>query len=265
MGPAPLRLDRVCLRRAGTTILDDVSLRVEAGQRWLVLGANGSGKTSLLRIAALYDHPTSGVVEVLGERLGRTDVRTLRRRISYVSAALADQIRPELSALDVVRTARFAALEPWWHRYAAADDDRARWCLDQLGVGSFAERALGSLSSGERQRVLLARSLMNEPAIILLDEPAARLDLGGREQLMTALVAMAAAGPPLVLVTHHVDDVPPTMTHALVLRGGRALAAGPIEEAMTSTTLSACFGLPLHLERRRDGRFSAWAAEAPPP
>jgi len=257
--PAPLRLDHVGLLRAGTVILDDVTLLVEHGQRWLVLGANGSGKTSLLRIAALYDHPSSGIVEVLGEQLGHTDVRVLRRCVGYVSAALADQLRPELRAHDVVRTARFAALEPWWHRYSSDDDDRAQWCLGQLGVGAFGERSFGSLSSGERQRVLLARSLMNDPAIVLLDEPAARLDLAGREQLIGALDTMATAGPPLVLVTHHVDDVPPTMTHALLLRGGRVLVAGPIEEAMTPATLSACFGLALHLERRRDGRYSAWA------
>jgi len=223
-----------------------------------VLGANGSGKTSLLRIAALYDHPTAGTVEVLGERLGHTDVRVLRRRIGYVSAALADQLRPDLGALDVVRTARYAALEPWWHRYGAEDDRRARWCLEQLGVGAFAERPLGSLSSGERQRVLLARALMNDPAVMLLDEPSARLDLGGREQLVAALDAMAADGPPLVLVTHHVDDIPPTMTHALLLRDGCTLTADPIEKALTSESLSECFGLGLHLQRRADGRYSAW-------
>ena len=259
MGPPPLRLERVRLDRNGTTILDDVSLRVEHGERWLMLGANGSGKTSLLRIAALYDHPTGGVVEVLGQRLGQTDVRVLRRRVGYVSAALADQLRPGLRAHDVVRTARFAALEPWWHRYDDDDDRRARWCLEQLGVGSFGERALGSLSSGERQRVLLARSLMNEPAIVLLDEPSARLDLGGREQLVAALDAMPADGPPLVLATHHIDDVPPTTTHALLLGGGMTIATGPIETAMTSETLSECFGVTLQLERRRDGRYSAWA------
>ena len=228
MDLAPLRLEHVRLVRAGTVILDDVSLSVEAGQRWLVLGANGSGKTTLLRIAALYEHPTAGTVEVLGERLGRTDVRELRRRVGYASAALADQLRPELSALDVVRTARYAALEPWWHRYTAADDRHAADCLERMGVGRFAARPVGSLSSGERQRVLLARTLMNDPAIVLLDEPSARLDLGGREQLVHALDELGADpdAPPLVLVTHHVDDIPTTITHALLLREGRTLRRG---------------------------------------
>lgn len=256
-----LHLDRIVMRRGVTTILDDVSLRVAPGERWVVLGANGSGKTSLLRVAAMYEHPTAGYVEVLGERLGRTDVRELRRRIGYASAALADQLRPGLRALDAVRTARFAALEPWWHTYTSDDDDRARACLERMGVGAFAERELGTLSSGERQRVLLARTLMNDPAVVLLDEPSARLDLGGREQLVVALDDLAAdpASPPSVVVTHHVDDIPPTSTHALLLRGGRVLHAGPIDDVVDEHHLSATFGLDLALERRPDGRLSAWA------
>ena len=258
---AALHLDHVGVMRDGIMILDDVTLRVAPHERWLVLGANGSGKTTLLRLAALMLHPTTGVVEVLGERLGRTDVRALRARIGYASAALADQLRPGLSAIDAVRTARYGALEPWWHRYTAADDDRAVECLERMGVARFTHRELGSLSSGERQRVLLARTLMNDPAVILLDEPSARLDLGGREQLVVALDELAgdASSPPLVLVTHHVDDVPPSMTHALLLREGRALASGPVEPTVTADSLSACFGLPLRVERRPGGRFNAWA------
>jgi iron complex transport system ATP-binding protein len=260
--PAPtLLLDHITMRRDGTTILDDVTFRVDAGQRWLILGANGSGKTTLLRIAALYEHPSAGTVEVLGERLGRTDVRVLRRRVGYASAALADQLRPALTALDAVRTARYAALEPWWHTYTAEDDAQAVRCLDRMGVGRFARREIGTLSSGERQRVLLARTLMNDPAVVLLDEPSARLDLGGREQLVAALDDLAAdpAAPPSVVVTHHVDDIPTTTTHALLLRSGEILRAGPIADVLDAEGLSETFGLPLTLERRDGGRFSAWA------
>ncbi len=256
-----LHLDRIVMRRGTTTILDDVSFTVRRGERWLILGANGSGKTSLLRVAALYEHPTSGTVDVLGERLGRTDVRVLRRRVGYASAALADQLRPSLCALDVVRTARYAALEPWWHTYTASDDEHARACLDRMGVGGFADREISTLSSGERQRVLLARTLMNDPAVVLLDEPSARLDLAGREQLVAALDDLATdpAAPPSVVVTHHVDDIPPTSTHVMLLREGRVLRAGPLADVLDAAALSETFGLALELERRPNGRFSAWA------
>jgi iron complex transport system ATP-binding protein len=261
IGTPALELDSIVFERDGRRILDDLTLHVHADERWLVLGANGSGKTSLLQIAAMYEHPSSGVVRVLGETLGRTDVRRLRRRVGYASAALAGQLRPALTASDVVVTAKYAALEPWWHRYTDADREQALACLDRMHVGPFAERSLATLSSGEQQRVLLARTLMNDPHIILLDEPAARLDLGGREELVAALADMAAHhdGPPFVLVTHHVDEVPTGMTHALLLRDGRSVAQGPIDEALTARTLSDCFAMDLALERRPDGRLSAWA------
>ncbi|HEX4983424.1 MAG TPA: ATP-binding cassette domain-containing protein, partial [Ilumatobacteraceae bacterium] len=171
---AALVLEDVGFTRGGHHIIGTLSLRVEREHRWLVLGPNGSGKTTLLRIAALYEHPSRGTVDVLGERLGRTDVRTLRRRIGYASSALAAQLRPELSAVDVVKTAKYAALEPWWHRYDADDIRQATQCLSRMGVGHLADRTFGTLSSGEQQRVLLARTLMNDPAVVLLDEPAAR-------------------------------------------------------------------------------------------
>lgn len=263
--PAPdhsvLTLDHVTFVRDGRRILDDVTWEVRADQRWLILGANGSGKTTMVRISSMYEHPSSGTVTVLGETLGRTDVRVLRRRIGVMSAAIGAQLRPALAAQDIVVTARYAAFEPWWHTYTTQDYDRARECLDQMGVGAFAERSLGTLSSGEQQRVLLARALMNEPGLIVLDEPSARLDLGGREQLVGALTDLTTdpTAPPLVLVTHHVDEVPPGMTHAMLLLNGQVLSAGAIDDVLTADALSECFSMPLSLERRPDGRLTAWS------
>jgi iron complex transport system ATP-binding protein len=251
-----LRDDRVILAPITWTVLPD--------QRWIVLGANGSGKTTLLRIAAMYEHPSTGDVRVLGEQLGRTDVRVLRRRIGYMSPSLAVQLRSELRCLDIVMTAKYAALEPWWHRYDSADEARALACLDRMGVAWLAERPMGTTSSGEQQRVLLARTLMNDPSVLLLDEPSARLDLGGREQLVQALAELTTdpEAPPLILVTHHLDEVPLGMTHVLMLREGKVVVSGPIGRNLTSATLSECFGMPLILERRDDGRFSAWSPPA---
>lgn len=261
-----LNLSRVNFIRNDRLILAPMSWKVSDGERWLVLGANGSGKTTLLRIASMYEHPSSGTVEVLGERLGRTDVRRLRSRIGYVSAALTSQLRPELRCLDVVITAKHAALEPWWHRYSTEDDQQARDCLARMGVAELAERPMSTVSSGEQQRVMLARALMNDPGVVLLDEPSARLDLGGREQLVAALseLTLDPAAPPLVLVTHHIDETPPGMTHVLMLRNGEVITKGPIERYLTAANLSECFGLPLHLERRADGRLSAWQSPTPP-
>ncbi|HZB41830.1 MAG TPA: ATP-binding cassette domain-containing protein [Ilumatobacter sp.] len=260
-----LALDHIVFRRDGTLILDDISFHVRTGDRWVVLGANGSGKSTLLRIAAVYEHPSHGTVRVLGETLGRTDVRVLRRRVGYNSASLSAELRPSVSAVDVVMTAKYAALEPWWHQYTADDRERAITCLERMGVGRLAERPLATLSTGERQRVLLARTLMNDPGVILLDEPSAGLDLGGREDLVAALAELGGqrGSPPFVLVTHHVDEIPPGTTHALLLKGGRAIAQGTLGDVLTSNTLSDCFGMPLELERRDDGRFTAWSRASP--
>ena len=265
--PAPvLELRDVSFVREGRTILAPLTFTVAGHERWLVLGANGSGKTTLVRIAAMYEHPSSGSVRVLGELLGRTDVRVLRRRIGYSSAALSAQLRGELTCLDVVMTARYAALEPWWHTYDDADRAQALACLDRMGVATFAERPLGTLSSGEQQRVLLARTLMNDPGVVMLDEPSARLDLGGREQLVAALTELTTdpTAAPLVLVTHHLDEVPAGMTHVLLLRRGEVVAAGPIDRTLTADVLSECFELPLELDRRSEGRLSAWARRVSP-
>ena len=224
----------------------------------MVLGPNGSGKTTLVRIASMWEHPSSGEVEVLGGRLGRVDVRRHRTAIAVVSAAVAQLFRTEIAARDIVMTARNGALEPWWHTYG--DDDRvdALAALDRLGAGSLAARTFGTLSSGERQKVLLARALSVDPGLVLLDEPFAGLDLGAREDLIDRLAALArdGAAPPLVLVTHHVDEIPPGFTHALLLADGSIVASGALDDVLTADALSSTFGRSLLLERRHDRWWS---------
>ena len=247
----------VTLVHDGTTVLAGVDWAVGPGERWVVLGANGSGKTSLLRIAALVQHPSTGTVDVLGERLGRTDVRSLRTRIAFSSPAMAARLEPRMTALEVVMTGIHAALAPWWHRYTEADRDRARRLLAEWRCDRLADHRFPTLSAGEQQRVLLARSLVADPGIVLLDEPTAGLDVGGREELVADLAAWAAdpARPPLAVVTHHLEEVPPGFTHALVLREGRVLASGPIDAVIDDATLTAAFGLDLTVEVRA-GRYS---------
>jgi iron complex transport system ATP-binding protein len=256
-----LRLRGVSVVRDGRAILADVDWEVRAGEHWVVVGPNGSGKTTLVRVAAMALHPTTGEVDVLGERLGRVDVRRSRHRVGLASMALTDQLRPALRAAEVVMCAKNGALEPWWHSYDEADRSRARQLLHRLGAGSLADRQLGTCSAGERQRILLARTLMTDPGLVLLDEPTAGLDLPGREELVASLDALAADGhsPPVVLVTHHHEEVPPRFTHAAALREGRMAAAGPIADVLTVDVLSETFGLPLRVSRQ-GGRWQAWAA-----
>lgn len=261
MNELAVELEAVGVRIGGQTVLRGVDWTVAQGERWVVLGANGSGKTTLLRVVSLYHHPTTGTVRVLGETFGRVDVRSLRPRIGLASAAMADLIGPTVTARDAVMTARHGALEPWWHTYTDDDRARAEALLDRFGVLAHADQAFATLSSGERQRVLLARTLMTDPELVLLDEPTAGLDLGGREDLVARLARLAAdrGTPPLVLVTHHVDEIPPGFTHALLLRSGRVLAGGPIDAVLVDDALSEAFGLSLRVEQR-DGRWSARAA-----
>lgn len=260
-GPPAIEMIGVGVRRGEHTILRDVDWTVQPDERWVVLGANGSGKTTLIRLAALYDHPSTGTLRVLGEQLGRCDVRALRRRVAFVSPAFVDLIRPDLVARDVVMCAINAALEPWWHTYDDADRDRAVASLDRVGIAELAPRRFGTLSSGERQRVQLARALMCDPEVVLLDEPAAGLDLAGREALVADLDALAGGhdampGPAMVLVTHHVEEIPASFDRALLLAERTVLAKGPIDDVLTGDSLGRAAGLPLVVERRA-GRWSA--------
>jgi iron complex transport system ATP-binding protein len=254
-------IDGVTVTREQRAIVNNVSVSIAPGERWVVLGPNGCGKTTLLRVMALYLHPSTGDVYVNGERLGAMNVRTVRTRIAYSSASLAADLRPALSVTDIVMTAKYAALEPWWHEYSDDDRQHARECLKRVNVEHFADRTFGSLSSGEQQRVLLARALMNDPVVLLLDEPSARLDLGGREQLVQILDEFASTHPqlPTVLVTHHVDEIPRSSTHLLLMKDGAAVASGTLADTLTSENLSATFGLPLRVEQRASGRYSAYA------
>ncbi len=254
-----VRMDGVAVRRGPTTLLADVDWAVELDERWVVLGPNGAGKTTLLRIAAAELHPTEGVVHVLGERLGRVNVFELRPRIGLSSASLGLRVPGDERVRDVVVSAGYGVLGRWRERYDTADTDRADELLDLMGVRALGDRPFGTLSEGERKRTLLARALMTDPELLLLDEPAAGLDLGGREDLVGRLTTLAGDpdAPASVLVTHHVEEIPLGYTHVLLLRAGRVVAAGLLEDALTDENLSATFGLPLSLARRR-GRWTAW-------
>ncbi|HEY3522244.1 MAG TPA: ATP-binding cassette domain-containing protein, partial [Candidatus Limnocylindrales bacterium] len=206
-----LRLEGVVVRRAGATLLGPLDWEVGTGERWAIVGPNGSGKTTLLQVAAGYLPRTAGQVEVLGGRLGGVDARALRSRIGVASPALAGAIPDRLAPLEVVVAGADGSLVPWWSRPSPADRDRAAALLDQLGVPVLDRRSIGTLSTGERQRVAIARALMSDPELLLLDEPAAGLDLGAREELIDRLTVLAGSDRPraVVLVTHHVEEIPP--------------------------------------------------------
>jgi iron complex transport system ATP-binding protein len=261
-----LLLEDVSLRRDGNEILSHVDWRVAPGERWVVIGPNGSGKTTLLQIAGARLHPSSGTVEILGERLGRSDWRAVRARVGFVSGSVVRSLRPALAAGDVVVTGMHGALEPWWHTYTDADRARARDLMALTGVDALADRPFGVISEGERQQVLLARMLMADPGLLLLDEPFAGLDLGARERLLARLSTLAAdpATPPVVLVTHHVEEIPPGTTHALVLGDGHVVASGPIEDTLTADGLSAAFAFPIDLTREATSAGPRYAARAHP-
>jgi iron complex transport system ATP-binding protein len=255
---AVIDLRGVTVRRSGRTILGPLDWAVGQGERWVVIGPNGSGKTTLLSVAGLTLWPTTGTVDVLGARYGRVDSRELRRRIGAAGTAVEAMLRDDLTPVDLVMTARHAATEPWWHVFTDADRERARGLLEGLGLERVEDHPYGTLSAGERRRVSIARALMPDPDLLLLDEPAANLDLGARETLVRDLATLAASLRPaaIVLVTHHVEEIPQGFDHALVLAAGGVVAAGPLETVLGDGALGRAFGLPIVVERR-DGR--TWA------
>jgi iron complex transport system ATP-binding protein len=254
-----VRMSGVTVRRGANTLLRDVDWTVELDERWVVLGPNGAGKTTLLRLAAAELHPTAGTVHVLGEQLGRVNVFELRTRIGLTSSALGLRVPNDERVRDVVVSAGWGVLGRWRERYDAADTDRADDLLAAMGMRGFADREYGTLSEGERKRALIARALMTDPELILFDEPAAGLDLGGREDLVARLAALAADpdAPASVLVTHHVEEIPVGYSHALLLREGAVVAAGLMDDVLTDENLSTTFGVPLSVQKRR-GRYTAW-------
>jgi iron complex transport system ATP-binding protein len=258
---AVVELAGVTIVRGGSTLLDDVNWQVDESDRWVVIGPNGAGKTTLLQVLAAQLHPTAGVAGILGDVLGTVDVFELRPRIGLTSAALAERIPRAERVRDVVVSASYAVVGRWREQYDEFDHERAGDLLAQLGIDHLADRTFGTLSEGERKRVQIARALMTDPELLLLDEPAAGLDLTGRESLVRTLSQLArdVRAPASVLVTHHVEEIPLGITHAMLLRKGSVVAAGPLAETLTAQNLSATFDLPLSLTEA-EGRWMARAA-----
>jgi iron complex transport system ATP-binding protein len=255
---AVVELAGVSVVRGGNRLLNNVTWQVEEDERWVVLGPNGAGKTTLLQVLSTHVHPTEGVVGVLGEVVGTVDVFELRPRIGLASVAVGDRVPRTERVSDVVMSASYAVLGRWKEEYDDLDRGRAADLLREVGVSHLADRQFGTLSEGERKRVQIARALMTDPELLLLDEPAAGLDLGGREDLVSTLSVLAydEGSPATILVSHHVEEIPPGFTHALLLRAGDVVAAGPLEETMTEATLSRTFGQSLLLSHA-DGRYAA--------
>ncbi|HAQ58941.1 MAG TPA: ABC transporter ATP-binding protein, partial [Microbacterium sp.] len=244
---AVLQFHDVVVRRDGRDIVDRLDWNVEDDQRWVILGPNGAGKTTLLQLADTVIYPTSGEVHVLGERLGRTDVFELRPRIGFASSAMARRMPGDERVIDAVMTAAFAVLGRWREDYEDIDERRALRVLAEWNLDHLADRTFGTLSDGEQKRVQIARAVMTDPELLLLDEPTASLDLGAREELLTLLggYAQAPTTPAMVMVTHHVEEIPVGFTHVLLIRDGSAVVAGPLTEALTAENLTETFGLPI--------------------
>jgi iron complex transport system ATP-binding protein len=256
-----IAFDKVSVIRGTNYLVRGLSWQVELDERWVVLGPNGAGKTTLLNLASARLHPSRGTAYVLGERLGRTDVNELRTRIGISTGQFAERVPPAERVLDVVVTAAWSVVGRWRESYDPQDEARARHLLAQLGMGALAEREFGTLSEGERKRTQIARALMTDPELMLLDEPSAGLDLGGREDLIARLTELAEDpdAPAMVLVTHHVEEIPPGFTHGMLLREGTVVAAGLLGEVLTADNLTKTFGLPLVVDRLGD-RYTARAA-----
>lgn len=260
-----VELADVSIVRGGATLLSDVSWIVDEADRWVVIGPNGAGKTTLLSIVSANLHPTRGLVSLLGEYLGAVDVFELRPRIGVTSAALADRIPRGESVGNVIVSASYSVIGRWREEYDVLDFERAAALMTQLRVAHLGRRTFGTLSEGERKRVQIARALMTDPELLLLDEPAAGLDLAGRESLVATLgeIASDPDAPAMVMVTHHLEEIPVGMTHALLLKDGGVVAAGPIADVLTDANLSATFDLDLQV-RAAEGRWTARAMPRTP-
>lgn len=257
-----LHLHNTKVTRNGKHILSNINWTVEEDQRWIILGPNGAGKTTLLSIAAARLHPTSGQVDILDEILGAVDVFELRPRIGLSSAPVAQQTPANETVLNTVITAAYGVSGRWKEEYDSFDDNQGLALLADWGVDHLANRTFGSLSEGEKKRVLIARALMTDPELLILDEPAAGMDIAGREDLVQRLTTLATDpyAPATILVTHHLEEIPPGFTHAMLLKDGQILAAGPIDQTLTSQNLSATYDMPLELTQHPTGRYSAFAA-----
>lgn len=254
-------MSHVSLRRGNNLLLDDISWHVEEGQRWIVMGPNGAGKSTLIDIAAARTHPTVGNVGILGEVLGAVDVFDLRPAIGLSSTLLAQQVPEGETVQNLVVTAAYGVTGRWREEYEPEDLQRAQQLLSRWGIAGYEDRKFRTLSEGERKRALIARAMMTDPELLILDEPGAGLDLAGRETLVRSLAQLAADpfAPTPILVTHHVEEIPPNFTHALLLREGQVVSSGPLDTALTEETLSEAFRLPLNVSRNADGRFTAFA------